>query len=135
MESTKKDNKMWHPHVYRTPPKSPTPFSIDDILKRTSNHVASSSAVPNLAHLTAEEWLRFAYYAMQTTKLGSNNVSSEESGRDSTESIITPTSANSNTTDDETQPLNLSLTTKKLADPYDHEHFIMEHKTGKNIFT
>ena len=35
LEETKtKDEQMWHPHVYATPPKSPTPFSIDDILKR-----------------------------------------------------------------------------------------------------
>ena len=29
-----KKEGIWHPHVYKAPPKSPTPFSIDDILKR-----------------------------------------------------------------------------------------------------
>ena len=51
---------MWHPHVYRTPPKSPTPFSIDDILNRpqtASNPAASEMAdsikrlMPGWAHL------------------------------------------------------------------------------------
>ena len=134
-----KDNVMWHPHVYRTPPKSPTPFSIDDILGRPSS-VASGgssaeSAVTNLSHFTAEEWLRVAYYAMQSHKLQitQNHSSEAESGRDSSES--TPTNSNS-TTEDEAQPLNLSLTTTKPScnDPYDHD-FILERSqnTGKNF--
>ena len=42
---------MWHPHVYRTPPKSPIPFSIDDILKRAPQDGASLKN----AHEVAEE--------------------------------------------------------------------------------
>ena len=34
-----KKEGIWHPHVYKAPPKSPTPFSIDDILKRGPNGV------------------------------------------------------------------------------------------------
>ncbi|TRY77211.1 hypothetical protein TCAL_12558 [Tigriopus californicus] len=32
---------MWHPHVYQEPPKQPTPFSIDDILQKRKNYLAS----------------------------------------------------------------------------------------------
>ena len=51
---------MWHPHVYGTPPKSPTPFSIDDILKQlqsTSTNPATDmpegpkKLMPGWAHL------------------------------------------------------------------------------------
>ena len=38
---------MWHPHVYGTPPKSPTPFSIDDILKRPQS--ASTNPATDMA--------------------------------------------------------------------------------------
>ena len=36
--------EMWHPHVYATPPKSPTPFSIDDILKRRQPQMTMTSS-------------------------------------------------------------------------------------------
>ena len=43
--------EMWHPHVYATPPKSPTPFSIDDILKRRPQ---TTSITPTVASEMAD---------------------------------------------------------------------------------
>ena len=128
------ESPLWHPHVYRTPPKSPTPFSIDDILHRRiptaedfRNSVAANSLNPFLSgaagNFSVGEWYRIYHFlnnAMQQqqqllnqNKVSSNGITSnEDSGRDSAES--TPANSSSNTTtgdDDEAQPLNLSLTT------------------------
>jgi hypothetical protein len=40
----RKLSEMWHPHVYGMPPKSPTHFSIDDILKRNNTIGRTMSA-------------------------------------------------------------------------------------------
>lgn len=146
--STTDLKEMWHPHVYRPPPKSPTPFSIDDILHSQNNPspkplmtpsamAATAAAMSNLANFTPEEWLRVAYYINNAMQQGqkmihsnsANLTSSEESGRDSTESTNITTGD-----EDETQPLNLSLTTstKKSSftgDPYDRD-FLLDSKSG-----
>ena len=131
---SKKDG-MWHPHVYGTPPKCPTPFSIDDILRHRQQQqqqpstVVSSMTSEMAARFSAEEWFKVCCYlnsAMQHQKQQLIQTStSEESGRDSIQS--TPP----NTGDEaeaESQPLNLSLATNH-KDPFDHE--FLEHKAGK----
>lgn len=151
--STTDLKEMWHPHVYRPPPKSPTPFSIDDILHSQnpsprpmmtpSAMAATAAAMSNLANFTTEEWLRVAYYINNAMQQGqkmihhSNNLtaasSSEESGRDSTES----TNITTGDEDETQQPLNLSLTTTNnkghpsfgTGDPYEHD-FLLDSKSG-----
>ena len=138
--------EMWHPHVYATPPKSPTPFSIDDILKRrpqtTSINptVASEMAdslkklIPALqqpagwAHLINNLLLQQQqhHHQQQPNLL----LQATETGRDSLQS--TPPNSSSNNgedTDEQPQPLNLT----KRTDPYDQD-FIdasSNHKNGE----
>ena len=135
---------MWHPHVYRTPPKSPTPFSIDDILKRGGP--VAGAALKN-AHEVAEEWLRVWQYinnAMQHQKM-LQQQSEVESGRDSTESCTPGANSNSGSSgsdedrgDETQQPLNLSLattnhtSTKQGFDKYEFNMNSTSHKTGMN---
>ena len=136
---------MWHPHVYRTPPKSPTPFSIDDILKRGGP--VAGAALKN-AHEVAEEWLRVWQYinnAMQHQKMLQQQQSEVESGRDSTESCTPGANSNSGSSgsdedrgDETQQPLNLSLattnhtSTKQGFDKYEFNMNSTSHKTGMN---
>lgn len=82
---------MWHPHVYQEPPKQPTPFSIDDILQKRKNFLASRSQ-GELAVMNAGESGRIF-------------------GEQPSSRISTP-SANE---DDLDQPLN--LTTKRGSEP------------------
>ena len=55
MSSFRQLVEMWHPHVYATPPKSPTPFSIDDILKRRQPQTMTSAGInPSVASEMAD---------------------------------------------------------------------------------
>ena len=55
MSSFRQLVEMWHPHVYATPPKSPTPFSIDDILKRRQPQTMTSASInPSVASEMAD---------------------------------------------------------------------------------
>jgi len=138
-----KKEGIWHPHVYKAPPKSPTPFSIDDILKRGPQGSVTGAGMKN-ADDVAEEWLRVWQYinnAMHQQKMLLNQQQSEvESERDSTESSCTDKnrahSNSSGTSDegpDEAQPLNLSLTTNNALSKqgYDHD-FIMNSTSHKS---
>ena len=123
---------MWHPHVYGTPPKSPTPFSIDDILKRpqsASTNPATDMAeglkklMPGWAHLINN-------FILQQQNLIQPDMAGEtETGRDSIQSTPPNSSSANGEDDDQPQPLNLT----KRTDPYDHEFIDAGslHKNGK----
>ena len=125
---SKKEETCWHPHVYAPPPKSPTPFSIDDILKRQQ---AGSSQHPNQAMDYVSEWNKLlALWAMVgggQNAANHNSVNgSEESGRESLQSgsPLGLQICDQNDNESSPQPLNLSLTTNKpIKDrPYDTHH-------------
>ena len=121
-----KEETCWHPHVYATPPKSPTPFSIDDILKR--QQVGSSGNTVQAMDYVSEWNKLLALWAMvgQNQNQNHNSVNgSEESGRESLQSgsPLGLQICDQNESESSPQPLNLSLTTKPIKDhPYDHHH-------------
>lgn len=97
---------MWHPHVYKEPPKSPTPFSIDDILKRPKEEADShmTRLLPDLTHVLAHHMVAAA---MQ------HQTSTGSTGRDSLQSTP-PLASSSNAGDDNDEdPQPLNLTTKR----------------------
>ena len=99
--------EMWHPHVYAVPPKSPTPFSIDDILSRKSN-----------SPRTVNPFLLAAAAAMSTAAAAAAVSSGASStGGESSPSRRSPVVSAASAADDEDddQPLNLS-TTKRSDD-------------------
>jgi hypothetical protein len=122
---------MWHPHVYGTRPKSPTPFSIDDILRRPT---LASEAAHHLTRLFPDLTQALAHHmvaAMQQQQeaflqkiAAANSSSNDGSGRDSIQSTSPPlngggggnSSNNGDAEDDQPQPLNLSLATNKALD-------------------
>lgn len=125
IESEAKKDETWHPHVYATPPKSPTPFSIDDILKRQQGEKRVS---PNPMDYVSEWNKLLALWAM----VGSNHNSvngSEESGRESLQSG-SPLGVEQ-VEESNQQPLNLSLASKPTTNPYDLEFGVKDlYKNG-----
>ena len=139
---SKKEETCWHPHVYAPPPKSPTPFSIDDILKRQQ---AGSSQHPNQAMDYVSEWNKLlALWAMVgggQNAANHNSVNgSEESGRESLQSgsPLGLQICDQNDNESSPQPLNLSLTTNKpIKDrPYNthHHEFGVKGKQMRHFF-
>ena len=105
---------MWHPHVYGTRPKSPTPFSIDDIL--TGNNRMDGSGGPPMPRSALEmtgallaHHLMGAMQQQQQQALVGLAVSSQQLGqRSSITGSAASGSSNSGEDDDQSQPLNLS---------------------------
>ena len=116
---------MWHPHVYGTPPKTPTPFSIDDILNNRQQHQPRTEDVP-LSKIT--EWQHIlATLALQQQMLANATglhapqpaLGNFESERDSIQSTP-PESDEAEDQEAAQQPLNLS-NKRASIDPYDQE--------------
>ena len=114
--SEAKKDETWHPHVYATPPKSPTPFSIDDILKRQQGE---KRVPPNPMDYVSEWNKLLALWAMVGSHHNNSVNGSEESGRESLQSG-SPLGVEQ-VEESNQQPLNLSLASKPSTNPYDLE--------------